>query len=61
VYYKSCGICDTDSPRDLLSQVAQIERIRVLSTEQLEALGEEFLSFSNVSDLVAWLEQNASS
>ncbi len=37
-----------------------IERIRVLSTEQLEALGEEFLSFSNVSDLVAWLEQNAS-
>ncbi len=38
-----------------------IERIRVLSTEQLEALGEEFLTFSNVSDLVAWLEQNASS
>ena len=38
-----------------------IERIRVLSTEQLEALGEEFLSFSNVSDLVAWLEQNANS
>jgi predicted transposase YdaD len=38
-----------------------IERIRVLSTEQLEALGEEFLSFSNVSDLVAWLERNASS
>jgi predicted transposase YdaD len=38
-----------------------IERIRVLSTEQLEALGEEFLSFSNISDLVAWLEQNTSS
>ena len=38
-----------------------IERIRILSTEQLEALGEEFLSFSDVSDLVAWLEQNASS
>lgn len=38
-----------------------IERIRVLSTEQLEALGEDFLSFSNVSDLVAWLEQNVSS
>jgi predicted transposase YdaD len=37
-----------------------IERIRVLSTEQLETLGEEFLSFSSVSDLVAWLEQNAS-
>jgi predicted transposase YdaD len=35
-----------------------IKRIRVLSTEQLEALGEEFLDFSNVSDLVAWLEQN---
>ncbi|MBV6626709.1 MAG: DUF4351 domain-containing protein [Rivularia sp. (in: Bacteria)] len=38
-----------------------IERIRVLSTEQLETLGEEFLSFSNVSDLVAWLEENTSS
>jgi predicted transposase YdaD len=38
-----------------------IERVRVLSTEQLEALAEEFLSFSNVSDLVAWLEQNMSS
>lgn len=38
-----------------------IERIRVLSTEQLEALGEEFVDFSNISDLVAWLEQNASS
>ena len=37
-----------------------VERIRVLSTEQLEVLGEEFLSFSNVSDLVAWLEQNTS-
>ncbi|PAX51482.1 DUF4351 domain-containing protein [Brunnivagina elsteri] len=31
------------------------------TTEQLEALGEEFLSFSNVSDLFAWLEQNTSS
>jgi predicted transposase YdaD len=38
-----------------------IERTRVLSTEQLEALGEEFLSFSNVSDLVAWLDRNTSS
>ena len=37
-----------------------VERIRVLSTEQLEALGEEFLSFSNISDLVTWLEQNVS-
>jgi predicted transposase YdaD len=38
-----------------------VERIRVLSTEQLEILGEEFLSFSDVSDLVAWLENNTSS
>ncbi len=38
-----------------------IERIRVLSTEQLEVLGEDFLSFSSVSDLIAWLEQNVSS
>jgi predicted transposase YdaD len=37
-----------------------IEWIRVLSTEQLEALGEEFLDCSSVSDLVAWLEQNTS-
>ncbi|MEH2446132.1 MAG: DUF4351 domain-containing protein [Nostoc sp.] len=37
------------------------ERIRVLSTEQLEQLGEEFLDFSNISDLVTWLEQNTSS
>lgn len=37
-----------------------IERIKLLSTEQLETLGEEFLSFSNVSDLVAWLEENTS-
>ncbi|WP_373527106.1 Rpn family recombination-promoting nuclease/putative transposase [Nostoc sp.] len=38
-----------------------IERLQVLSTEQLEGLGEELLDFSNVSDLVAWLEQNPSS
>jgi predicted transposase YdaD len=38
-----------------------VERIRVLSTEQLESLGEEFLSFLNVSDLVNWLENNTSS
>ncbi|RUR89538.1 hypothetical protein DSM107007_02240 [Nostoc sp. PCC 7120 = FACHB-418] len=38
-----------------------VERIKILSTEELEALGEEFLSFSNVSDLVAWLERNTSS
>jgi predicted transposase YdaD len=35
-----------------------IERLRILSTEQLEVLGEEFLDFANVSDLVTWLEQN---
>jgi predicted transposase YdaD len=38
-----------------------IERMRVLTTEQLEQLGEEFLDFSHVSDLVIWLEQNTSS
>ncbi|AFY48879.1 hypothetical protein Nos7524_3076 [Nostoc sp. PCC 7524] len=37
-----------------------IEQLRVLSTEQLEVLGEEFLDFANVSDLVVWLEQNIS-
>ncbi|MBF2006895.1 MAG: Rpn family recombination-promoting nuclease/putative transposase [Chlorogloeopsis fritschii C42_A2020_084] len=35
-----------------------IERLQVLSTEQLESLGEEFLDFSSISDLVAWLEHN---
>ncbi len=35
-----------------------IEQLRVLSTEQLEVLGEEFLDFADVSDLVNWLEQN---
>lgn len=34
------------------------ERLQVLSLEQLESLGEALLSFSNMSDLVAWLEQN---
>ncbi len=34
-----------------------IERIKVLSTEQLEALGEEFLDFTQVSDLLNWLNQ----
>lgn len=38
-----------------------IERIRLLSTEELEMLGEEFLTFSNVSDVVAWIEENVSS
>lgn len=38
-----------------------IERIRILSTEELEVLGEDFLSFSDVSDLVTWLEKNSGS
>jgi len=38
-----------------------IERIRGLSTEQLEVLGEEFVDFSEISDLVVLLEQQESS
>ena len=34
-----------------------INRIQVLSTEELEILGEEFLGFSDVSDLLAWLDR----
>ncbi|MEA5502444.1 DUF4351 domain-containing protein [Halotia wernerae UHCC 0503] len=34
-----------------------IDRVKVLSTEQLEALGEAFLDFSTISDLEAWLDQ----
>jgi predicted transposase YdaD len=34
-----------------------VERIRLLSTEQLEILGEEFLDFSAISDLVTWLDR----
>jgi predicted transposase/invertase (TIGR01784 family) len=34
-----------------------IERIQVLSTEQLEVLGEEFVDFSTISDLLTLLEQ----
>ncbi|MBD2199587.1 MULTISPECIES: DUF4351 domain-containing protein [Calothrix] len=37
-----------------------LERLQVLSTEQLESLGEDFLYFSSMSDLVVWLEQNLS-
>jgi predicted transposase YdaD len=33
-----------------------MNRIQVLSTEELETLGEEFLGFSDVSDLLAWLD-----
>ncbi len=35
--------------------------MRVLTTKQWEQLGEEFLDFSHVSDLGAWLKQNTSS
>ncbi len=35
-----------------------VERIRLLSTTQLETLGEEFIDFSDVTDLITWLEQN---
>ena len=35
-----------------------INRIKVLSTEELEILGEEFLGFSDVSDLLAWLDRS---
>lgn len=37
-----------------------IERIQVLSTEQLEILGEESIDFSDISDLVVLLEQQES-
>ena len=33
------------------------ERIRELSIEQLETLGEELLTFSELRDLLTWLEQ----
>lgn len=36
-----------------------IERIRVLSVEQLEALVEAMFNISEVDDLVAWLEQQS--
>jgi uncharacterized protein Smg (DUF494 family) len=32
------------------------ERIKVLSTEELEVLGEDFLGFADVSALVDWLD-----
>jgi predicted transposase YdaD len=35
-----------------------IERIRLLSTEELEVLGEEFLDFGEISDLVTWLDKH---
>ncbi|MBF2067471.1 MAG: Rpn family recombination-promoting nuclease/putative transposase [Calothrix sp. C42_A2020_038] len=36
-----------------------IERIRQLPADKIETLGEEFLDFSDISDLVAWLDQQA--
>jgi hypothetical protein len=36
-------------------------RFKVLSTEQLETLGEEFLGFSDVSALLAWLDRSTGS
>ena len=38
-------------------QPALTERIKLLSTEELEDLGEALLDFLEVSDLVAWLNQ----
>ncbi|BAZ53010.1 hypothetical protein NIES4103_56750 [Nostoc sp. NIES-4103] len=37
--------------------VSLIDRIRALSIENLEALGEALFDFSGVTDLIAWLEQ----
>ena len=38
-----------------------VERIRLLSTEKLEVLGEEFIDFSAISDLITLLEQQENS
>jgi predicted transposase YdaD len=35
-----------------------IDRIKALSTEELEVLGEEFLGFADVSALIAWLDRS---
>jgi predicted transposase YdaD len=35
-----------------------IDRIKALSTEELEVLGEEFLSFADVSALINWLDRS---
>ncbi len=35
-----------------------IERVRVLGVKKLEALGIALLNISEVSDLLAWLDQN---
>lgn len=36
---------------------SNIERVRVLSVEQLETLGEALLDFSSVDDLIVWLDK----
>ncbi len=36
-----------------------LQRLQALTTEQLEALGEDFLNFSNISDLEAWLKRQS--
>jgi predicted transposase YdaD len=38
---------------------ALIERLRVLSTDRLEVLGEEFLSFSDIDNLRDWLDRQS--
>jgi hypothetical protein len=38
-----------------------VEQVRGLSIEQLEALGEALLDFSEISDLEAWLDTQAAS
>jgi predicted transposase YdaD len=38
-----------------------IDRLKVLSTEELEVLGEEFLGFADVSALLAWLDRSTGS
>ena len=35
-----------------------IEKMRLLSTEQLEILGESIFDFSAMADLETWLQQN---
>ena len=37
-----------------------VDRIKVLSTEELEVLGEDFLGFTDVSALIAWLDTSRS-
>ncbi|MBN3870092.1 DUF4351 domain-containing protein [Nostoc sp. JL33] len=37
-------------------EASLVEQVRNLSAEQLEELGEDLLDFSEVADLVAWLE-----